>query len=457
MVHSGHHFVAIFGGAVAGSEAAYQMASRGFRVVVFDQNVLPYGKIEDGLPKWHEKLRDKEEEKINEKLSHPNVQFVPNAVLGNGIDFKDIANNWGFSAVMLATGAWKDRPLPVDGIDDYIDKGLYYQNPLVYWFNHYHEPNYQGQQFELVDDAMVIGGGLASLDIVKILMIETVQKALKEKDHQVDMFTLDRSISKVLNELGYSLEDLGLKGCTLFYRRRDIDMPLSPLPSETEEQLKKAQAVRKKIMDNFLKKYLFRFEPCWAPTDKIVHQDQDQLQGIKFQKTKIENGKVVNVQGVHKEFMSPLVISSIGSLPEKIPGVPNKGSTFAVNEEDCCRLEGFENVFALGNAVTGRGNIKESMVHGKKIAIEVMDHHLNWREEDYERWLRVSETQIEHEVSNIANQIARKQFLSPETIKGIQEKISKLQIATGYNGDFRQWVADNLPERLEDQLHKSIE
>ena len=65
MQHTGHHFVAIFGGAVAGSEAAYQMAKRGIRVVVFDQNTLPYGKIEDGLPKWHEKLRDKEEAKIH--------------------------------------------------------------------------------------------------------------------------------------------------------------------------------------------------------------------------------------------------------------------------------------------------------------------------------------------------------------------------------------------------------
>jgi NADPH-dependent glutamate synthase beta subunit-like oxidoreductase len=455
MIHKGHHFVAIFGGAVAGSEAAYQMAKRGFRVVVFDQNILPYGKIEDGLPKWHEKLRDKEEEKINEKLSHPNVQFVPNAMLGENINFQNVANNWGFSAVMLATGAWKDRPLPVDGIDNYVNKGLYYQNPLVYWFNHYHEPTYQGQQFQLVDDAMVIGGGLASLDVVKILMIETVQKALKERGHQVDMFTLDRSISKVLDELGYTLEDLGLKGCTLFYRRRDIDMPLSPLPTETAEQLEKAQGVRKKIMDNFLKKYLFRFEPCWAPISKIVNDDQ--LQGIEFQKTKIENGKVVTLEGDQKVFMSPLVISSIGSLPEKIPGIPDRGSTFAVNEDDCCRLEGFENVFALGNAVTGRGNIKESMIHGKKIALDVMEHHLNWQEEDYENWLKTSENQIEHQVSNIADQIVRKQFLSPETISSIQEKISELQGAEGYSGNFRQWVDKNLPERLEDQLEKSNE
>ncbi len=455
MTHSGHHYVAIFGGAVAGSEAAFQMAKRGFRVVVFDQNPLPYGKIEDGLPKWHDKLRDKEEEKINEKLSHPNVQFVPNAKLGENIDFENVANNWEFSAVLLATGAWKDRPLPVDGIDHYINKGLYYQNPLVNWFNHYHEPTYQGPQFELVDDAMVIGGGLASLDVVKILMIETVQKALRERGHQVNMFTLDRSISKVLDELGYSLNDLGLKGCTLFYRRRDLDMPLSPLPTETSEQLEKAQGVRKKIMDNFLKKYLFRFEPCWAPIEKIVSGDQ--LQGMVFQKTKIEDGKVVNVTGEQKEFMSPLVISSIGSLPEKIPGIPDRGSTFDVNEDDSCRMEGYKNVFALGNAVTGRGNIKESMIHGKEVALGVMDHHLNWQEEDYENWLRGSENQIDHQVSGIADQIERQQFLSSEVINSIQEKISDLQTSAGYGGNFRQWVDENLPERLEDQLENSKE
>ncbi|MDH3711635.1 MAG: FAD-dependent oxidoreductase [Cyclobacteriaceae bacterium] len=452
MEKSGHHFIAIFGGAVAGSEAAFQLANRGFRVVVFDQNVLPYGKIEDGLPKWHDKLRDKEEQRINEKLSHPNVRFVPLATLGEKIDFLDVVNNWGFSAVLLATGAWKDRPLPVEGIDDYINKGLYYQNPLVYWFNHYHEPTYQGDHFELQDNAMVIGGGLASLDVVKILQIENVQKALRERGHEVDMFTLDRGINKVLDSLGYTMDDLGLKGCALFYRRRDIDMPLSPLPTDTPEQLEKAQGVRKKIMDNFLKKYLFRFEPCWAPVDKIV--EGEQVTGILFQKTKIEDGRVVPVDGEFKEFRSPLIISSIGSLPEKITGIPSKGSTFEIDEKNCCRLIGFDNVFALGNAVTGRGNIKESMEHGKKIALKVMEHHLDWQEEDYEEWLRKSEGSVQEQVENIARQVEHKDYLPEETIRNILDRTAAMQAEVGYPGKFMDWVAQKLPVRLEDMLEK---
>ena len=76
------YLVAIFGGAVSGAEAAYQLTQKGIPVVVFDQNILPYGKIEDGLPKWHAKLRDKEEAKINKKLAHPLVKYVPKAALG---------------------------------------------------------------------------------------------------------------------------------------------------------------------------------------------------------------------------------------------------------------------------------------------------------------------------------------------------------------------------------------
>ena len=63
------------------------------------------------------------------------------------VDFKKVID-WGFSAVLLATGAWKDRPLPIYGIDRYINQGLYYQNPFIYWYNHFHEPNYSEMTFE---------------------------------------------------------------------------------------------------------------------------------------------------------------------------------------------------------------------------------------------------------------------------------------------------------------------
>ncbi|MFQ5754288.1 MAG: hypothetical protein ACE5HI_20060, partial [bacterium] len=91
-------FVAIIGGAVAGSEAASRLSDRGIYSVVFEQNTRPYGKIEDGLPKWHVKLRLQETKKIDEKLSKSNIFFVPKTKLGRDIQLHDLVNNWGFSA-----------------------------------------------------------------------------------------------------------------------------------------------------------------------------------------------------------------------------------------------------------------------------------------------------------------------------------------------------------------------
>lgn len=448
--HTGHHFVAVFGGSVSGSEAAFQLANRGFRVVVFEQNLLPYGKIEDGLPKWHAKLRDKEENLIDDKLDHYNIRYVPGVRLGRDVDFHDLVKNWGFSAVLLATGAWKDRPLPVEGIDEFAGKGLVYQNPFVYWFNHYHEPGYSGPSFEISDDAVIIGGGLASLDVVKIAMIETVQKALRQKGIDADMFKLERNIAKVLEENNLTLDDLGLKGCTLYYRRDAKDMPLSSLPKDTPENIEKAEKVNRKILENFMQKYLFRFSPLSVPVDKVVKNGK--LTGMKFQRTQVENGNVVAVPGDHFVHETSMVISSIGSIPERIEGLPVDGALFKLCDESSCRVLGFENVFALGNAVTGRGNIKESLEHGRDISLDVMEHHFHWQEQDYQQWLRGTEQGVSEKVNEIAEHIERQKFMPEPVIKTILEKTEKLQRKAGYDREYRDWIQQHRPLRLEELI-----
>ena len=447
---SGHHFIAIFGGAVAGAEAAYQLSKRGFRIVVFDQSLLPYGKIEDGLPKWHAKLRDKEEANINKKIDQPNIRFVPGIRLGRDIDFQDVLN-WGFSAIILATGAWKDRPLPIEGVDSLIKSGLYYQNSFVHWFNHKHEPTYKGPQFEIKDNALVIGGGLASLDVVKIIMIETVQKALKSQGIEENMFTLEHGINKVLDKYNLTLDDLGLKGCTLYYRRRAIDMPLSPLATDTPEKLLKAQTVRQKILDNFQKKYLFHFEPCSIPC--VVNSDNGILSGMKFQRTKIERNKVIPLDDFY-EVDTSFVISSIGSIPEMIPGIPSEGSIFKITNPDSCQIDGYDHVFAIGNAVTGKGNINESIKHGREISEEIMDSYLDWHQEDYESWHRQTAVKVYRDIAKIVEIIEKQKYIPDEVIQDIIDKTHALQKKVGFDGDYKSWAEQNTPPRLENMIQK---
>ncbi len=456
MVESGH-IVAIFGGAVAGSEAANKLTERGIRCVVFEQNPLPYGKIESGLPKWHVKLRNKEEAKIDEKLKRPLVEFIPSVMLGEDIDFNDVVKNWNFSAVLLATGAWKDRPLPIDGIDAFVNRGLTYQNPFVAWFNKNHDPAaYADPRYQVPDDAILIGGGLASIDVAKILMIENVRLTLKEKGHHVDVISLEKEgIPNLLSGLGMSFEDLNIKGCTLYYRRRLIDMPLSSLPENpTGKDHEIAYRVRNKIMELAQNKYLFRFKESHQPVDKIT--DSNRLTGIVFQKTKVEKGRLVKIKGSEYEVKSPLILSAIGSLPEPIRGLPYTGDSFEVVDIDTGQLKGYKNVFALGNAVTGRGNIKESQLHGRRVSEQVMEEFLAWQVEDYEQLFNQAVTDADQKAERIGERLKSRKTLPADQIEIILERVRSLQHKTGYNGDYDQWIVKHLPKRVEDLIPSAL-
>jgi len=374
-------------------------------------DILPYGKIEHGLPKWHAKQREKEEKAIDEVMSNPLVEFVPGVKLGEDIRIREVLA-WNPSAVLLATGAWRDRRPSIKGIEDYIGKGFELQNEFVAWFNQSNVPGYRGPDKEIHDGAIIIGGGLASIDVAKILMLETTIRAMKQqKGIEVNLVDLEKKgIPRILEGFGMKWEDLGLSGCTLFYRRRACDMPLMPLSDDpTPEQLQQAEKVRIKLLNNMQAKYLFNFEPQKIPADVVI--ENDRVSGAVFLDTEVEDGRVRSIPGTEKVYRAPLVVSSIGSLPEVIPGLSGEDGLFIIEDYDTGKLSGLENVFALGNAVTGRGNIKASRNHGRQV--------------------------VRHLIDNV---LSSKPGPGPETIAEIREKVKSWQQASGYDGDYQSWL-----------------
>ena len=458
MNHYNKHFIAIIGGSVAGSEAAYILAQKGFRVVVFDQKKLSYGKIEDGLPSWHIGLRNKEESNIDHRLNHENIRFVPLFKLGRDAKLDDLLVDWGFSAVIIAIGAWHDRRIPIDGITGLKNKGLVYQNDLLLWFNHKHEKDFSGQKYHIPDGTGVVGGGLASLDVMKIVMIELVQRALKDKlQIEVDMFTLEKKgIKKILELHQTSLKDLGLKGATLFYRRNAEDMPLKPTKTNSEENISRAKRVSKKLLETYQDKFQFHFEPLSVP--KQVLTENGELKGMVFQKVESVNGKLIEKKGDTITFKSDLIISSIGSLPEETPSIPHKGNLLQTFGELGCRVDGYDNVFAIGNVVTGRGNILESKKHGREITAKIVDDHFQEENADdilskkYENWFRSVESEVDQKLGNIICVLEDKPTPGKDKVNKILQLTEAHQRKIGFNVDYFEWANENKPIRLEDSL-----
>jgi len=367
--------VAVIGGATAGAEAADIFAKQGFLTVVFEQNARPYGKVEDGLPRWHVGLRAKEYGTIDGKLSQPHVHFIPCTRIGRDVDLRELAERWGFHCVVLANGAWRDRPLAVPDAEKWVGKGLVYQNPFIYWFNHRHEAAFAGAKYEALDDTIVVGGGLASIDVVKAINLELARGALEQRGVHADLEELEvRGIPKELEKHGLTWDQLGFKGATLFYRRRPEDMPLVSMPEGADDKVRtKIEKTRANMLEKATSKFLFRVRPLRAPHSLII--EHERVAGMRFAVTRMEGGKLVQTDEL-EEVRGAQVISSIGSIPEPIEGVPMKGELYGYSDWNLGRLPEFPTLFAAGNVVTGKGNIVDSRKHAKFVGQHVRDHYL---------------------------------------------------------------------------------
>ena len=447
--NSSRHVMAVVGAATAGSEIARILAERGALVIVFEQNPRPYGKIEDGLPRWHVKQRHDEYEEINKRLDHPNIEYVPKTRMGRDLDFEELRSRWGLSGIVLSHGAWRDRPFPVEGADEFVDRGLVYQNPLIYWFNHYLEKQYDGPRYELSPGATVVGGGLASIDVVKVLQIETTLTALKARGIAADMLALEREgIEPVLSASGLKYGDLGVAPCKLFYRRRVLDLPLSDIPPDAPA--KRAEALkmaRGKILEKAQRKFLFEFQELRAPSGMIA--DNGVMVGVNFSRTEVADGQVRIVQEGAESAHAKLTISSIGSIPEPIPGIPQKGEVYTyVDREVGLLMDSETAVFAAGNVLTGKGNIKDSLESGTEIGTRVAEAYLGLSNEE----LNLAEgarKEAAASAEKIAGAISTRQKISADKVADVLKRVRERQHAVGYEGKYRDWIAKVTPADLQ--------
>ena len=454
MLESGRHAVAVVGGAVAGSVAAEMLADHGVRVVVIEQNSRPYGKIEDGLPRWHVEQRRQEYAKIDARLKKPGISFLPLTKLGQDIRFDDLVNRWGFSAVVLANGAWRDRDVGVPGAEEFVDNGLLYQNPFIYWYNHKNEKSYSGPRYDPIpDEVVVVGGGLASIDVVKALQLETYEQALRARGIAVTMHELEKKgVPTICKRHGIDPRDLGIKGCLLIYRRRQQDMPLQQPPANaTPQQILRTEGVRQKLLRLAREKFLFRVQDRRLTTGLLV--ENGRLAGLKVIETKVEGRKATPIPGTEQELRTSLVISSIGSVPEKIPGIVCKGEYYDWKDWDMPQYAGNERLFGVGNVVTGQGNIRVSLVHSKKVTERLLADYMGVAEDDGHRDLSgfsaAAEGRGVAQAEAVCTKISALPKLSEKELEALEERVRAAQAKVGYTRDYNAWIAKVTPPDLE--------
>jgi hypothetical protein len=289
---------------------------------------------------------------------------------------------------------------------------------------------------------------------MKIVMMELAGKALKEKfGLDYDIFTMEKKgIKKILEENNLKREDLGIRGATLVYRRSAREMPLKQPNSPAPEDVEKAGKISEKLLNNYREKFLFDFIPNAVPVD--FEEKNGKLTALILEKTRSGNGKLINT-GERFRHETPQVISSIGSIPVKLKGIPYDGDKIKTADEMGALVYGYKNLFAVGNAVTGQGNIKMAKEHGRNVTEKLIHDTIK---KESEKLRKTLDPEYIHDTDkraeSIADIILHQPLPTQEEVEHVWELVEQKRKEIGYT-DYDSWIRRHKPVRLEEILKRN--
>jgi len=141
--------IAVIGAGSAGLSASYFLAREGFEVTIFEKNDRPGGMVEFGIPGF--RIPELAIENDLALIKRAGVNFELNC--DPNLDIDQLRKE-GYTYVILAVGAWKSRPLKLEGEVDRV-KGA-----IKFLLDFKQDPD----SVQLGKNVAVIGGGNSAMD-----------------------------------------------------------------------------------------------------------------------------------------------------------------------------------------------------------------------------------------------------------------------------------------------------
>jgi len=175
--------------------------------------------------------------------------------------------------------------------------------------------------------------------------------------------------------------------------------------------------------------------------------------GLRFRRNRSEHGKLVPTDETF-ERRGAYVVSSIGSIPEPMAGVPSKGELFAFSDWEVGRLPGYTNVFSVGNVVTGKGNIVASRKHATAVTEKAIEAFLGLGDAGAshageEVLAEAASAAAAQQAEAVAKQVDRTLPRPAAEVDRILARVRERQKAVGYEGDLAAWLEKVTPPDLE--------
>ncbi|MEM3404595.1 MAG: FAD-dependent oxidoreductase [Nitrososphaeria archaeon] len=310
--------VAIIGSGPAGLTAANELVCLGHEVHVYEQMPEAGGLLIFGIPE--ERIKKEQVRECVNKLKEMGAVFYPNIKIGYDIKLSELLKR--YDAVLIATGAWKNRRLGIRGEDlegvhhalDYI----IYHNSVKLGYSGMHDlPPLHGC-------VAVIGGGLTAVDACQTVL------------------------------------ELGVKRVFLIYRRTKTQAPAG------RYQIEKLEAKGVEFVE-------------LAQPVEFIGNENNRVKAIKLIKTRLQNvsnrrPEPVPIKGSEYVIDVDHVLLAIG-LCSTLP-VGEENLEITKNHEcgeDSCRTN-IDKVFVAGDVRHGASFIGPAIASGMKAAKEIHEY-----------------------------------------------------------------------------------
>jgi hypothetical protein len=227
-------------------------------------------------------------------------------------------------------------------------------------------------------------------------------------------------------------------------------MPLSDIPPDAPP--KRAEALRmarQKILEKAKRKFLFEFTDRSVPTGLVV--ENGRLVGLEISRTEVVDGRAKTIAGSAQSVKGPFVISSIGSIPEPVTGIPQQGEVYEyVDAKVGLLMDGPTAVYAAGNVLTGKGNIKDSLDNATEVGTFVAERYLGLADDGSRVALAEgARSEANRAGEAIADNLGGRPKIGTGEIAKILARVREKQKAVGFEGNYRAWIAKVTPPDLQ--------